>query len=209
MEVKLIVVGGKRPGMTVPVPGPEFTIGRAEGCQLRPNSDQISRRHCMLAVKEGSVTIRDLGSRNGTFVNGEEIPPKTDKELKSGDHVKVGPLEFEIHLTVSVGGKKKPKVKNVQEAAARTVQSSNSEDIDVASWLNEDDDEAADEEEDVRSTKIVPPAPAAKTEAHPSQEPTTEVTYDPLLGPPPPKPTAASSRDAAADMLKQFLKRRP
>jgi pSer/pThr/pTyr-binding forkhead associated (FHA) protein len=138
MDVKLVVVGGKQAGKEIPIGGPEFVIGRAEGCHLRPQSDAVSRRHCTIEVHAGSVTVRDLNSRNGTFINDEQI--KSEHELKSGDRLKVGPLEFEVRLSVQVGGKSKPKVHTIQEAAARTVENAATGDrnVDISQWLNEE-----------------------------------------------------------------------
>jgi len=120
MEVKFVVVGGNSSGKKIAIPGPKFLIGRSEECQLRPKSDLVSRHHAVVLVEEGFAAIRDFGSKNGTFVNGEKIA--AEQELKNGDHLKVGPLEFEVELVVEVGGKKKPKVHSIQEAAARTVE---------------------------------------------------------------------------------------
>jgi len=137
MEVKLVILGGKSAGREIPVPGPEFVIGRAEGCQLRPRSDHVSRRHAVIRIKAGSVTIEDCGSKNGTLVNDKQT--EGEKRLKTGDHVTIGPLEFEVQLAVNVGGKKKPKVKNVQEAVSRTVEASADDDMDISAWLEGDD----------------------------------------------------------------------
>ncbi len=73
MQVKLIVTQGKNAGQEVPVPGPKFFIGRAEDCDLRPQSDLISRHHCALLVEDGYVAVRDFGSKNGTFVNDQRV----------------------------------------------------------------------------------------------------------------------------------------
>ena len=156
MDVKLVVLGGKRPGQEITVSGPEFLVGRAPECKLRPNSDMVSRRHCMVTIGEGKATIRDLGSRNGTILNGERITG--ERELRTGDKVRIGPLEFEVHLSTSIGGKK-PKVHNVQEAAARTVEAArprNSE-PDLSDWLAEEDD--GDTKANKLTTTYVP-APA-------------------------------------------------
>jgi len=73
MDVKLIVIGGKHPGREIPVNTPEFVIGRAEECQMRPQSDMVSRRHCAIAVTETGAVIREFGSKNGTFLNGKRV----------------------------------------------------------------------------------------------------------------------------------------
>ena len=75
MQVRLKVLRGKSAGKEVRVAGPKFVIGRAEEANLRPRSDVISRRHCEISIDGDVVTVRDMGSRNGTFVNGEAGRP--------------------------------------------------------------------------------------------------------------------------------------
>jgi pSer/pThr/pTyr-binding forkhead associated (FHA) protein len=216
VEVKFIVVGGKNAGREIPITGPEFLIGRADDCQMRPQSDRVSRRHCIVRLDEALVTVRDCGSKNGTFVNDERLEPQSERELKGGDKLKVGPLEFEVQMTVSVSGKKKPKVRSVQEAAARFVETTSGEreDADVANWLDDDEDEEEVEEatgakaeakaaeapsKDSETRELPPPAADDTSRKKP---PTT------MFGKGPQQPPAAgSSRDAAADMLKQFFHR--
>jgi predicted component of type VI protein secretion system len=211
MEVKLVVLSGSKPGQVIPVAGPEFLIGRADDCQLRPRSDMISRRHCAVLLEEGSVKIKDFGSKNGTYVNGQKV--ENERDLKNGDRLKVGPLEFDVQLAVSVGGKKKPKVHSVKEAAARTVQTAG-DDLDISSWLEDDDDDTvngtisadkplfspATARADSAETSVPPPA-------HPEKkDDDTQVVGRYQTG----KPAAAAcSRDAAANMLKQFFHRKP
>ena len=208
MDVKLVVLGGKHPGQEIAVQGPEFLVGRAPECKLRPNSDMVSRRHCMISIAEGRATIRDLGSRNGTIVNDQKIAG--EHELRTGDKIKVGPLEFEVHLSTSISGKKKPKVHNVQEAAARTVEAAKPRDSepDISDWLNEEETDGRYEEQqadhdDLRSAAEEKPAEAAPAAGGQQQR------IDPLAGPgQAKKPMAESSRAAAADMLKQFFQPR-
>lgn len=138
MQVKLKVLHGSKAGREVKVSVPEFIIGRGEGAHLRPRSDLISRHHCVIVVNESGVLIRDLKSRNGTFLNGEQIDG--EQPLKVGDHVKVGKLEFEILIDHSLGGTKRPKVKDVKEAAARTASGKKEGTEDVSTWLEEADE---------------------------------------------------------------------
>ena len=100
MHVKLKVLRGASAGKEIPVTVSKFFIGRSEECQLRANSDAISRRHCVITVSDHEVSIRDLGSRNGTHVNGVRI--EGDQRLQMGDQLRVGPLEFLVtHLAVA------------------------------------------------------------------------------------------------------------
>ena len=81
-------------------------IGRREDCDLRIPLSQVSRKHAMLLVQEGGVSIRDLGSVNGTFVNNQRV---SEQKLAAGDHIVIGPVVF----TVQIDGKpeKVPRIK--------------------------------------------------------------------------------------------------
>ena len=128
MELRLVVVGGKNAGRKISVAGPKFFIGRSEECQLRPNSDLVSRHHCAILLEEDFAAIRDFGSKNGTFVNGERV--RGEQELNSGDRLRVGPLEFDVELTEAAAAeeaveekereKEKPEKPEPQEAHEET-----------------------------------------------------------------------------------------
>jgi hypothetical protein len=93
-QVELKVLEGRQQGKTIPLNVRQFLIGREQDCHLRPNSDLVSRHHCVFTVDDFTVRLRDLGSTNGTFINGERI--QGQRVLKPGDHVSVGKLSFEI-----------------------------------------------------------------------------------------------------------------
>jgi pSer/pThr/pTyr-binding forkhead associated (FHA) protein len=217
MEVKLVVVGGKHAGTAIPIPGPKFLIGRGEGCHFRPQSHLVSRKHCAIVVQEGSVMIEDFGSTNGTFVNGEKV--QQQRELKSGDHIKVGGFELEVELTATLEGKKKPKVNNVQEAAARTVAApvSPEGELDISGWLT---DEEGEKPAPSPETAVAPhdtfvgkvtddtttmqtsqgAAEKEKDKQKPRQKPSTSLRAA--------KPVAEDTRSAAEDVLRHFFPRR-
>ena len=83
-------------GAEFPVAVPRFFIGREQDCQLRPKSADISRHHCVITQEGEELFVRDLGSSNGTFVNGQKLSGET--KVKIGDRVQVGPFIFEIQL---------------------------------------------------------------------------------------------------------------
>lgn len=141
MQVFLKVATGSHAGKEIAIASEKFLIGRSDSCQLRPKSDSVSRQHCVLVVRDGRVLVQDLKSRNGTYVNEKRLPPDRAKVLKPGDQLRVGKLEFEVVIKVPIGGPKKPHVRDVKDAATRTVQSSDSrfEDVDISSWLDEAD----------------------------------------------------------------------
>ena len=103
MKLSLVVAEGVHKGKAIPIPVAQFVIGRDEGCQLRPSSPAVSKRHCAILVKGSQVFVQDFGSTNGTFVNDE--PVSGEAELKDGDKLVVGPLVFQVQLDPLAGSK--------------------------------------------------------------------------------------------------------
>ena len=66
----------------------ENVIGRSPGCRFPVSNADASRRHTALVWREGGFVVRDLGSTNGTFVNGERV--ESERELESGDRIEIG-----------------------------------------------------------------------------------------------------------------------
>jgi len=143
MRIRLRVQSGTHEGKEIEVSQERFLIGRSESCQLRPKSESVSRKHCILAIHEGRLLLQDLKSRNGTYVNDKRLPPDKAKVLKQGDVLRIGRLRFEVVIDHGLGAAKKPEVKDVADAAKRTVGSGSSdsrfEEVDVTSWLDEAD----------------------------------------------------------------------
>lgn len=94
MQTKLIVASGKSAGRAIAVKRSPLLIGRAEECDVRPLSEDVSRRHCAIHVGPADAWAEDLGSRNGTFVNGVRIAART--KLSDGDLIRVGSLELKV-----------------------------------------------------------------------------------------------------------------
>lgn len=83
-------ISGKYQGGEFPLtPGKQLIIGRSSELELALIEDMVSRKHARLTVTDdGRITLEDLGSSNGTFVNGEQITKPT--RLKEGDRVLIG-----------------------------------------------------------------------------------------------------------------------
>src|SRR5438132_14151984 len=100
MKLNLVVLTpGKMEGKSIAITLSQFLIGRDPQCHLRPASALISKRHCALLVKGDQAFVRDFESTNGTSINGQ--PVKGEVELKNGDRLMVGPLEFRAVLEVA------------------------------------------------------------------------------------------------------------
>ena len=122
LQALLKIKGGKQDGKLIPLDTKKFLIGREQDCHLRPGSESVSRHHCVINVDEYSVRIRDLGSSNGTWLNGSRIIGV--QEAQPGDTLKVGTLEFEMvfsnsdaPVAVGEGGEKGGTTFNLTEFA--------------------------------------------------------------------------------------------
>ena len=71
-------------------------IGRHDDCDLRIPLKDISRRHCQINRNNESLKIQDLGSRNGTFINGKRINEET--VARAGDYITILPLTFVLQI---------------------------------------------------------------------------------------------------------------
>src|SRR5262245_20187840 len=97
MDVRLFVAHSKPDAKQITL-GPETLIGRSPDCNLRIASGQVSRRHCLIKVANDRVCVRDLGSANGTRLNGQTITAEVDVAVSPGSTLVVGPLKFIVQF---------------------------------------------------------------------------------------------------------------
>lgn len=138
MKIELVVVQGNPIGKRITLTMPVFRIGRGETCHLRPNSERVSREHAEFILNGDLLQVRDLGSRNGTLVNGKPISDLTT--LDRGDSVQVGPLTF----AVAHDGDHTPASQEPPKPATVSEKTKSATD-DIASWLFDDDKTPAEE----------------------------------------------------------------
>ncbi len=74
----------------------EFLIGRGVDCDLRLRKADVSRHHCIIRFRSDDVSLLDLGSSNGTYLNGQRV--RSQATLHSGDVLRVGESSFVIDL---------------------------------------------------------------------------------------------------------------
>ena len=72
----------------------EFLIGRGTDCDLRLRGDAVSRHHCLIRIRPDEITLADLGSSNGTFINGQRI--RSQAAIDNGDIIGVGEFRFTL-----------------------------------------------------------------------------------------------------------------
>ena len=99
MNPRLLVLSGPLKGSTYVLSGKEVHIGRESSNEFAIRDPALSRRHCVLIFEGDEYTLRDLQSRNGTFVNGAEI---VESHLRHGDQISVGDSALVLLLTDEV-----------------------------------------------------------------------------------------------------------
>src|SRR5262249_35928735 len=102
MRISLVVEKARKV-QRIPLRAAKTIIGRRQGCGVRVPSSEVSRQHCVLRVeKPGYLTVEDLNSANGTFLNGHEISGR--QVVRPGDRLEVGPVTFvaEYEMTQQV-----------------------------------------------------------------------------------------------------------
>jgi len=101
VEAALLVLDDTHNDRLIPLPETIFLIGRDPQCHLRPHCELVSKLHCAIAAWAGRVRVRDLRSRNGTFLNGQLI--RSEAVARDGDELRVGTLRFAFRIRAGAG----------------------------------------------------------------------------------------------------------
>jgi hypothetical protein len=94
MNYVLQVVRGRSANTTLKLASGITSVGRHDDCVIRIKSSQVSRRHCELFESEGKLNVRDLGSANGTYVNGKRVLGSSP--VFPGDELTIGSVTLRI-----------------------------------------------------------------------------------------------------------------
>ena len=92
-DALLLVEPREQKGQRVAV-AEEVTLGRAAGCTVTLTDNYASQLHARVFRRDGALHVEDLGSTNGTYLNGKKVT--SPLPLKRGDRVKVGSTVFEV-----------------------------------------------------------------------------------------------------------------
>ena len=95
MDVALLLSRERGESRRFPLTHDVVTMGRGEGCDLRIPLGDVSRKHCSLVRSDDGLMIQDIGSSNGTFVNGKKV---REAALRAGDQIRVGSLRFVVQI---------------------------------------------------------------------------------------------------------------
>jgi serine phosphatase RsbU (regulator of sigma subunit)/pSer/pThr/pTyr-binding forkhead associated (FHA) protein len=115
MAMLIVLQGGK--AVSYQIGEGETVLGRHPACTIQLDSNTISRRHAQVTKVNGQYFVEDLGSGNGTFVNGKQITGKT--QLHHDDRIKLGPvlLRFQSEGSALIAKPEKPSVSRPQALA--------------------------------------------------------------------------------------------
>jgi len=100
VRVRIVAPKSKRVSFTVRLP---LLVGRGAEAKFRIQHDQVSRRHCEFFAGDAAVYVRDLGSTNGTFIAGEQIPTSVRTPVPCGAMVRVGKVAFVVEYGQAEG----------------------------------------------------------------------------------------------------------
>ena len=109
----LVTLRGPETGRHFPLQPERTTLGRQIDCHVCLVGKQVSRQHALIVCDGGQHFVEDLGSSNGTYLNGRRITPRTRVPLTDRDTVQIGPYLFALRETPN-GGAEPPLV--VREA---------------------------------------------------------------------------------------------
>jgi hypothetical protein len=87
---------GREKGLGIPIGSRIFLIGSSPKSQIRSRKPGIGRRHCAFVSRKKKLFLQDLRSGQPTQVNGLTLTPGSKLQLKTGDRVRMGPMEFVI-----------------------------------------------------------------------------------------------------------------
>ncbi len=181
MDHQLLVVRGRSAAEIIKLEEGVTIVGRHDECHLKIKSSQVSRQHCHLFEKKGLLLVKDLGSANGTFVNGKRV--KEQQVLEVGDELTIGDVQLRVE-----------RIGQPTEAPPRSRATSKVETAIVSSPpipTAEIDDFEIDFGEEEEPEEPAPSAtPPAKANANANAKAKSEPEPDPVIG-----------DDAVADFL--------
>lgn len=176
---KLVILTGKNRGMKLTLPQRDVVVGREPGCDITLATHEISRRHCLLKIAGESLTVQDLGSRNGTWLNDVRIEKET--RIGQGDILRIGPMLFraEVRAPVPTGTDEVPVKEHSEDS--------------VVNWLIEDD-----QKDSSGDSTIISKAPDTATIDKP---PTVEIST--VTPAPPSRKQFHSIAEEAQDIIRR------
>jgi predicted component of type VI protein secretion system len=209
MNYALHVVRGRAEASTIKLMDGVNSIGRHDDCLIRIRSSQVSRRHCELFEQGELLIVRDLGSANGTYVNGRRVLGQ--QSLTPGDVITIGGVTLRVELAGTAARAEagsaaaKPAPHDTAELDAIPVAEEDLEGEDEEFEIAIDDEP---DHVDLIPIDDEPPSPAAKAAgqvpppATPEKAPAKKPAEPPEAPEPAPQPLPSGEEE---DAVAQFL----
>ncbi len=118
MEIKLVRFRKNGQQQVIQLPSAVTVIGRRRNCDLRIPLNDVSKKHCQINCDDGALKIRDLGSKNGTLLNGLRI---TEAVVQAGDWMQIGPIGFVFQIDGKPEKVTAPALKQPEKAKPKKV----------------------------------------------------------------------------------------
>ena len=108
-QITITVLAGPEQGHIFKIARPTTTMGRSNTCEVMITDPLVSRQHCQIILGMGGINLRDLGSTNGTFLNGTRV---TESPLRNQDVISLGGtrLRFAVEVSKDAVDSKTPKI---------------------------------------------------------------------------------------------------
>lgn len=200
MGYQLVVVRGRSANQALRLGNGITTVGRQADCQLRIGSSQVSRRHCQIYERDGKLIVMDLGSSNGTIVNGKKIEGML--VLKPGDVLTLGKVKLRVEVQGPAPGKPGSKPGDTAVSENLLTLDEDDEEFEI------DFDEEAETGGETQTVSVAPPKSEAEAEPGPPPAPAAKPAAPapaPAAAPAPPKPKAEEVPGLGEDAVADFL----
>lgn len=196
LAVRLIVGAGRNAGVTAEIREGIYMIGRDRECQIRPKSQSVSERHCLVHHQGGTVRLFDLESERGTFVNDKRVPPKTWRLLNHGDQLRCGRYWFEVAIYLRGEEAESPSDDTAEDLLGVEMAVADVADVELF-----DDDNFVSEDAVVASRVAGEPVQPATLATEPGAAPGNPTTPKPIRLP---KPRIAKYHSTRSRRIPQF-----
>lgn len=133
MQFRLVPLEG---GNTIELSRDLTVVGRKEDCDLRLDHKSISKFHCVIVRMENTLLLRDLGSTNGTMVNGKRIRRAT---LKNNDRLNIANLPFKVQISIGNAIERNPQLEGTIQISNQDNDADEKDDDSNSDQINKDD----------------------------------------------------------------------
>jgi predicted component of type VI protein secretion system len=175
MDFQLVVLRGRSATTALKLGDGVTTAGRHDECQLRIKSSEVSRRHCQFFEKNGLLLVKDMGSSNGTFLNGKRI--EGQRVLEPGDELTIGPVKLRVEKVGQPAPSKAPAASAGPKPGDTAVPTAHVTPGAVSDEFEIDFDDMPEPASEEKTVAVKPEARPATTEPVPApaaELPTTE-----------------------------------